>query len=469
MTPATTPYTLLLRQCAPLLTPMTLMLAAFCGLLLLCFLLGRRRLVQQTDHFRNLAESTFEAIVLSRDGIICDCNELAEEMSGYSRAELLGRSLFDLLDPSFHQLIREHVASGYDQPYEIAGIRKDGCRVLLEARGKSFRSSGHLMRASCLRDITERKREESLLRKLSAAVEHSPASIVITDLQGAIEYANPAFTRMTGYGADEVRGENPRILKAGDQAAAFYAELWQTLLRGEEWRGEFHNKRKDGTLFWEMASISPILDTAGQITHFVAVKENITERKELQERLEQLAQFDMLTGLPNRRMLFDRLAQAVALAGRSGQRFALLFIDLDGFKRINDTHGHEAGDRVLKNVAARLSACLRISDTAGRIGGDEFIVLLGTLSRYRDAGQVAEKILAALRRPISLPDGARDCIGCSIGISIFPEDARDGDSLLAAADEVMYQMKQTGKGGYRFYQPPPVNGAAVAVASGGPA
>jgi diguanylate cyclase (GGDEF)-like protein len=184
----------------------------------------------------------------------------------------------------------------------------------------------------------------------------------------------------------------------------------------------------------------------------VAVKENITERKELQERLEQMAQFDMLTGLPNRRMFLDRLAQTVAVAKRSGQRFGLLFVDLDGFKRINDLYGHEAGDRVLKTVAARLSACIRISDTAGRIGGDEFTVILGALAHYSDAGQVAEKILQALRRPITLPNGQQDSIGSSIGISVFPEDAEDGDGLLATADDAMYEVKRSGKSNYRFYQ-----------------
>ena len=410
------------------------------------------QLETREGHFRNLAEATFEGIVLSRDGIICDCNVRALELSGYTRDELLGRSLYDLFDPRFHPLIRANVLSGYDKPYEVDGVRKDGTRCLLEVRGKTFLSEGHAMRASSMRDITARRKEEALLRKLSAAVEHSPASIVITDREGAIEYANPAFSRMTGYTFDEVLGQNPRILKAGNAPEEFYRELWETLLRGEEWRGEFHNKRKDGTRFWELASISPITDERGEISHFVAVKEDITERQELRDRLEQMAQFDMLTGLPNRRMFLDRLAQSVAVASRSSQRFALLFIDLDGFKRINDTYGHEAGDRVLKTVAARLSASIRISDTAGRIGGDEFTVILGTLAQYSDAGQVAEKILTALRRPISLLNGQQDCIAASIGISVFPDDARDGDGLLAAGDDAMYAVKHSGKNGYHYYR-----------------
>ncbi len=411
----------------------------------------KKRSYVQDDHYQNLAEASFEGILLSRDGIICDCNNRAAELSGYTRQELLGRSIYDLFGTGSHETVRTNIVTGYDQPYEVEGVRKDGSVRLLEVRGKTFQSGGHTMRASSLRDITVRRAGEILLRKLSAAVEHSPASIVITDTSGIIEYVNPAFSRLTGYSPQEALGQNPRLLKAGDRSEKYYKEMWETLQRGEEWRGEFHNKRKDGSLFWEMASISPIFNVRGEATHYVAVKENITERKELQERLEQMAQFDTLTGLHNRRMFLDRLAQSVAVAQRSGQRFALLFIDLDGFKRINDTYGHEAGDRVLKTVSARLSASIRISDTAGRIGGDEFTVILGALAKYSDAGQVAEKILAAICCPITLPDGSQDVVGSSIGISVFPEDAQDGDGLLATADDAMYEVKRAGKNGYRFY------------------
>lgn len=434
-----------------LLLPMVLAIGAALVGALVWNLRARRRLCVREEHFRNLAEATFEGIILSRDGVICDCNERAERLTGYSRQELLGRRLLELFDPRFHALIRENIATNYSLPYEVDGIRKDGSRCLLEVRGKTFRSGGSTMRASSMRDITARKAEEAQLRKLSAAVEHSPASIVVTDRAGTIEYVNPAFCRMTGYSFDEALGQNPRILKAGDQSAEFYRELWETLLRGEEWRGEFHNKRKDGSLFWETASISPIFNDLGEISHFVAVKDDITERRELRERLVQMAQFDMLTGLPNRRMFLDRLQQSVAIAGRSSQRFGLLYIDLDGFKRINDTYGHEAGDRVLKTVAVRLAASIRLSDTAGRIGGDEFTVILATLTRHDDAGRVAQKIMTALRRPITLPNDIRETVGASIGISVFPDDAGSGDSLLAAADDAMYAVKRTGKGGYRFY------------------
>jgi diguanylate cyclase (GGDEF)-like protein/PAS domain S-box-containing protein len=446
---ATTHHTALLAKYG---VPMVLAVT-FAVLLLgfvICRLTNRKQRIDE-EHYRNLAEATFEAIILSADGQIYDCNDRATELTGYAREELVGRSLYTLFSAEFHQQVRDNIARDYDQPYEIEGVKRDGCRCLLEVRGRTFRSGDKLFRASALRDITDLREREEQFRMLSAAVEHSPASIVITDARGSIEYVNPAFCRLTGYSAEEALGQNPRILKAGDQPRELYKDLWDTLLRGDEWRGEFHNRRKDGSLFWETASISAIRNAKGAIKHFVAIKDDITERKEMRDQLQQMAQFDMLTGLPNRRMVLDRLAQMVSLAKRGNQRFALLFVDLDGFKRINDSYGHEAGDRVLKTVAARLSACIRSSDIVGRMGGDEFTVILSTLTNYEDAGQVAEKILQTLRRPITLPSGVQDKIGSSIGISVFPEDAQDGDGLLATADDAMYEVKHAGKNGYRFY------------------
>jgi len=458
----TTPLTAQLAEYGVLLTS-----AVACILLLagfgVCRLTTRRQRIDE-EHYRNLAEASFEGIILSANGQVYDCNDRATELTGYPREELVGCSLYTLFSAEFRQTVRDNIARDYDQPYEIEGIRRDGSRCQLEVRGKTFRSGNQVFRASALRDITELREREEQFRMLSAAVEHSPASIIITDAKGRIEYVNPAFCRLTGYSAEEALGKNPRILKAGDQPPELYQELWKTLLRGEEWRGEFHNRRKDGSHFWEAASISAIKNAKGVIRHFVAIKDDITERKQMWDQLQQMAQFDMLTGLPNRRMVLDQLAKMVALAKRGNQRFALLFVDLDGFKRINDSYGHEAGDRVLKTVAARLSACIRSSDIVGRMGGDEFTVILSTLTHYEDAGQVAEKILQTLRLPITLPSGVQDRIGSSIGISVFPEDAQDGDGLLATADDAMYAVKHSGKNGYRFYHACVAKGAEPTVA-----
>lgn len=298
--------------------------------------------------------------------------------------------------------------------------------------------------------VALQERTDLILSKLSSAVEHCPASIVITDRGGNIEYVNPAFSQMTGYTQDEALGQNTRIMKSGSLAADFYRDLWETLMRGEVWRGEFYNKRKDGSLFWESASISPITDQRGEISHFVAVKENITDKKMMLEQLEHMACYDMLTGLPNRRMFYDRLVQSVEIARRSGQRLALMYLDLDGFKQINDCHGHESGDLVLKTAADRLLNAVRLSDTVGRMGGDEFTVVLGTITNYDDAGKVAAKVQEALRLPITLPTGATERISASIGISVFPDNAEGSDQLLAIADSTMYVVKHNGKCGWQF-------------------
>jgi diguanylate cyclase (GGDEF)-like protein/PAS domain S-box-containing protein len=315
------------------------------------------------------------------------------------------------------------------------------------------RISRELARQVEMLEETERSLLDSkaVYAKLSKAVDQSPASIVITDRDGSIEYTNPAFSRLTGYEPEEVAGQNPRVLKGGEQDEQFYRQMWATLTSGHEWRGEFHNKRKDGSLFWEFASISPILDDAGEITHYVAVKEDITEKKQLLDRLDQMAHFDELTGLPNRALFMDRLKQAVAMSRRDNKRFALLYLDLDGFKRINDTYGHDAGDRVLKTVAARLSTCVRMSDTIGRMGGDEFTVILSTIAKHDDAGYVAEKIVAALNRSFRVSNEDNGNISVSIGISVFPDDATDGNQLITNADDAMYEVKHSGKNSYRFY------------------
>lgn len=303
----------------------------------------------------------------------------------------------------------------------------------------------HLKLKRQLREQVAAHRSISMeLRKLSTAVEQSPASIVITDRQGNIDYVNPAFCRVTGYALHEALGQNPRILMGNEQR-----QMWDTLLDGREWRGELHNRRKDGSPFWEMASISPVRDGNGEISHLVGVKENITERKQLQEQLDQMARCDRLTGLPNRALFFDRLGCLKALSRREGRRFAVLFLDLDGFKTVNDSYGHEAGDAVLRVTAERLTACIRESDTAARMGGDEFAAILGNLSQGADASLVAEKMLQALSAPIVLPDGASCEIGASIGISLYPDDAQKIEVLVSAADAAMHEAKREGGDGCR--------------------
>jgi diguanylate cyclase (GGDEF)-like protein/PAS domain S-box-containing protein len=294
-----------------------------------------------------------------------------------------------------------------------------------------------------------RDKAEERLRKLSAAVTQSPVSIAITDTRGVIEYVNPKFCELTGYAAEEVVGQNPRILRGSIMAPEFYANLWQTILSGRLWHGEFLNKKKNEELFWEHATIAPIWNAHGELTNFIAIKEDITERKMLQEKLNHMAHHDELTGLPNRALFFDRIGQVLAHAKRNDAGFALMFVDLDGFKDINDTHGHDIGDLLLQETARRLEGCIRDSDTVARMGGDEFAVMLLDVAAPGHIHQVADKMLALLAAPFLLK-GTECHVGASIGISVFPQDGDAVDTLMNKADMAMYRVKQGTKNNYAF-------------------
>ena len=293
-------------------------------------------------------------------------------------------------------------------------------------------------------------RLEARLRILVRAVEQSPVSIIVTDNQGVIEYVNPKFCQVTGYTMEEVLGKTPRILKGGFLPDDFYQELWRTILAGHEWHGIFHNRTKSGELLWELAYISPIRDDHGVVTHFVSVKEDFTELKRLQDRMDNLAHHDQLTGLPNRTLFYDRLKHIHALARRRERGFALFYMDLDGFKAVNDTHGHEQGDLLLKEVGRRITECVRESDTVARIGGDEFTVLLADLEDRDTAASLARLIIDAITRPFRLK-GVTCEISVSIGISFYPGDGEEPDRLISCADAAMYRIKNLGKNAFCFW------------------
>ena len=282
-------------------------------------------------------------------------------------------------------------------------------------------------------------------------IETSLEGIVITDAEARIVSVNPAFTRLTGYSAAEVLGRNPSLLNSGRQDKAFYEEMWQRLKTEGQWQGEIWNRRKSGELYPELLTITAITDRNGRLTNYAAVFSDISELKANEAHIRHLAYYDPLTGLPNRRLLDDRLQMAIAHAQRARGRGAVLFIDLDRFKRINDTLGHEVGDEVLAEVARRLCKCLREDDTVARMGGDEFIAILGDLADPDDAAHSAARIIDALRRPIIAGEHEL-VITTSIGISIFPEDGRDPATLIKNADVAMYRAKDEGRDSFQLYQ-----------------
>jgi diguanylate cyclase (GGDEF)-like protein/PAS domain S-box-containing protein len=325
-----------------------------------------------------------------------------------------------------------------------------GIALLVAASVSTFAFYIYRINRRLAESIIKGKQTEDALRSLSVAVEQSPVSVVITDTRGIISYVNPRFTLDTGYSSEEAIGRNPAILKSGLTEKQVYSELWDTLAKGKTWSGEFVNRCKDGRLFHEEAHIAPVFDDEGTVKHYVAVKLDITERKKVEERIAHMAQHDALTDLPNRPLFSDRLEQAMALAERDGTSMALMFLDLDGFKPVNDTFGHAVGDLLLQEAAHRIRECVRAADTVGRIGGDEFVVLLHRIEDEDDALTVAEKIRQALCRPFELA-GQRLEISCSIGIAIYPEHGADEKELSQSADSAMYCAKQEGRNRVRLF------------------
>lgn len=301
-------------------------------------------------------------------------------------------------------------------------------------------------------DVTERKMQEADLRIAATAFE-SHESMIITDAQAMILRVNHAFTELFGYTADDGLGRTPRILQSGRHEPSFYADLWTKLQRDRVWQGEIWNRRKGGDVFPVWLSITAVSNENGDVTHYVATHTDITLRKAAEEEIRTLAFYDPLTRLPNRRLLHDRLHQALIHARRSSSRLALMFLDLDKFKPVNDAFGHQAGDELLLAVAQRLQACVRESDTVARVGGDEFVVLLPNIDAVQDALGVAEKIHGALKQLFILPEGQEVSISSSLGVSIYPEHGSDEATLMGHADAAMYQAKSSGRDKFLMFAP----------------
>ncbi len=292
--------------------------------------------------------------------------------------------------------------------------------------------------------IIERKQSEEQIRMLSQAIEQSPISVVITDTDLNIEYVNSSFEKVSGYRLEEVIGRNPRMLNVDKTRTPRCEAMWQTITGGKSWQGEFQTKKKNGEILWESVHIAPVLDVSGITAHYLTVLEDITLRKQQEQKLLQQAHFDALTHLPNRFLSLDRLSQLLKEAQRDKTLVAVLFLDLDNFKKVNDTLGHETGDKLLMEAALRLSQVARSGDTVGRLGGDEFIVLLGGLLNANDPRPVVNNILEQFRAPFIIAD--RELVlTTSIGVSIFPRDGGDISKLLRCADTAMYHAKNLGR------------------------
>lgn len=416
-----------------------------------------RKSMEEFEDLYNHAPCGYHS--LNKDGVIVRINDTELRWLGYSRDEVVGKvMLADLLTPAslekFRKAFPVFKRRGVLHDFELELVRKDGTIMRGLANETLLRDADgeYLMSRSTLFDITERKKTEETLRSLFSAIEHSPIGVLITDAEANIQYVSPRFSTITGYKSTDLIRRNLRLLQMAQIPKDSYLEIWDTLTSGHSWHGELVNKSKRGRVYWEEVHIAPVVTPEGSVANYAVVVSDISERKEAEEKMQHMARYDQLTDLPNRSMVDDRLQQALAAAKRDKTQMALMFIDLDNFKPINDTLGHDAGDMVLKEAAKRMQSCIRESDTVGRIGGDEFVVLLTTVDSDQDAALVAEKIRHALTQPIALL-GQHLHISSSIGVAIYPEHGTDGKTLVKNADTAMYYAKEGGRNSVRLFEP----------------
>ncbi len=432
---------------------------------------AERALAASEARLSAIITSTPDSLLISdAAGIITLANQQVERLLGYSNAELFGQSI-EVLVPdhlrAHHPALRAQFADSPEvrrmgNGRAIKARRKDGSEVEVEISLGRIETEQGLFFACTLRDISERILAESDLRIAATAFE-SLEGVMVTDANSVILKVNRSFTEITGYTAEEVIGKTPRLLKSGRHGADFYREMWETIKRTGAWRGEIWDRRKNGEVYPKWLTISAVTDEHNAVTHYIGAHLDITERKRAEDKINELAYFDQLTGLPNRTLLQDRLKQAMTASDRSACHGALLFIDLDNFKTLNDTLGHDVGDQLLKQVAQRLKLCVREGDTVARLGGDEFVVILENLSTSRREAAIgtetaAEKILAAFSQMYRFGQAAHYSTA-SIGSTLFKGSALSTDDLMKQADLTMYKAKEAGRNKHRFYDP--VMGVAV--------
>jgi diguanylate cyclase (GGDEF)-like protein/PAS domain S-box-containing protein len=401
-------------------------------------------------HFSPLAAS----IARSDDGRFIDANRAYERDFGWKREDLIGRTSIEVgLWPN-EEARRPWVAalqrSGRVVGWETTWRLKNGEVRWISLSAESVDMDGVPCNLVFVMDITDRKRVDEALHLAASVFTHAREGIMITDAGGVIVDVNDAFAWITGYTREDAVGQKPSILRSGRHDAEFYAAMWRALTADGYWNGEIWNRRKDGRVYAEMLTISAVQDPGGRTMNYVALFSDITAMKEYQQRLESIAHYDSLTNLPNRTLLADRLQQTMAQSQRRGQSLAVVYLDLDGFKSINDEYGHDVGDQVLITLARCMKEVLRDCDTLARIGGDEFVAVLGDL----DAPESCEPVLARLLLAASEPVNAGDAtlrVSASIGVTFYPQDNADADQLLRHADQAMYAAKQMGRNRYHLF------------------
>ncbi|MDP3873086.1 MAG: EAL domain-containing protein [Methyloversatilis sp.] len=421
-------------------------------------------LEESRDRYLDLYElAPIGYMTLTRDDQIAAINLTGATLLGEERSKLLRRRFARFIVAEDRDFWHRHFMRAFRQDgsttCELTLQRSDG--TFFDACLDCLRSSSDDASTPQLRvaisDITARRKRNEEERRIAAIAFESQEGMMVTDPSGVIIRVNNAFTQLTGYAADEAIGRTPNILASGRQSSDFYRQMWDTLKACGYWQGRLWNRHKNGELFAEWLTISAVKSPEGQTTHYVGAFSEITRHLEAETEIHRLAYFDPLTHLPNRRLLLDRIAQAMAGSARSNASGALLFLDLDHFKALNDTRGHDVGDQLLLQAAQRIQQNVREGDTVARLGGDEFVVMLLNLSTdaHEAAAQtrlVGEKIREALSKPYALDGGDFHCTS-SIGIAMFRHHEIAVDALLKNADLAMYEAKNTGRNSLRFFDP----------------
>jgi diguanylate cyclase (GGDEF)-like protein/PAS domain S-box-containing protein len=417
---------------------------------------AEKKLQLSEEKYRSIFETSQIGMALCEmDGTLIDINQGYLDIIGYSKEEILKLTYWDITPRDYEEKEEEQLRTltetGRYGSYEKEYIHKDGRRVPVLLNGTLVTGEDGIERIwSLIQDITERKRGEEELLKLSRAVESSSSIVMITNLESNIEYINAKFTEVTGYTKEEVIGKNPRFLQSGETPEATYSDLWETVRAGNEWKGEFHNRKKDGSLYWGRNSISSVKNKKGELTHFIAIEDDVTHEYMLNEQLSYQASHDALTGLINRREFERRAERLLSTTKQDRDEHALCFMDLDQFKIVNDNCGHTAGDEMLRQLSMVLQHEVRKRDTLARLGGDEFGVLMEHCS-LDHARRVATSLLKAIQDYQFLWEGQSFRVSASIGLVAITETTPNLTELLKMADAACYLAKDKGRNRIHVY------------------
>lgn len=418
----------------------------------------KRSLQQAEAMFRGMAENTMVGVYIVQDGRFRFVNATMAEMFCYERHEMLASlDAYEIFDEEDRSTIKDQVSQRLSDEapnirQERRGRRKDGSLISLEIFGSKMELDGEQVTMGIAMDITARKEVEASVRMASLVYQNSSEAMVVTDVNGVIVNVNPAFSAITGYSAEEVVGAKLSILSSGRHDTAFYQAMWHSLLNSGKWQGDIWNRRKNGEEYAERLTINTSYNEDGSVRCRIGLFSDITKKKQSDAFIWRQANYDHLTGLPNRQLFQDRLDRAIARADRSGLPMALVFLDLDFFKDVNDTLGHGMGDELLKQVAVRLGGCVRATDTVARLGGDEFTIVIGELNDTEVADRICQQTLRVLAQPYYLGEEVA-AISTSMGVTMYPDDGSNAQELLKNADLAMYAAKDKGRNQFCYFTP----------------